>query len=246
MGSPGCARTCSATTGSCARPTSAVFVTGERRGRRAGASCPSWPPPGTARAAAVARADDGERSARIGRAGAAERGGDRYRYDPADPTPSVGGPVLLSREPVVDNRALEARADVLTYTTDAACRGARGDRAGRVSSCAFARARRTSTCSRACATSMPTAPRGTSATRSTRVAPGPLRAARRRRLARRLRAVADRAPVRGRATASACRSPRARTRATPATRAPARTRTPRPGWTRSSSRCSATRSTRQP
>ena len=43
--------------------------------------------------------------------------GDRYRYDPADPTPSVGGPVLLEREPVVDNRALEAREDVLTYTT---------------------------------------------------------------------------------------------------------------------------------
>jgi putative CocE/NonD family hydrolase len=43
--------------------------------------------------------------------------GDRYRYDPADPTPSVGGPVLLAREPVVDNRPLEARPDVLTYTT---------------------------------------------------------------------------------------------------------------------------------
>jgi len=42
---------------------------------------------------------------------------DRYRYDPADPTPSLGGPVLLEREPVVDNSPLEARADVLTYTT---------------------------------------------------------------------------------------------------------------------------------
>ena len=42
---------------------------------------------------------------------------DRYRYDPNDPTPSLGGPVLLSREPVVDNRGLEARPDVLTYTT---------------------------------------------------------------------------------------------------------------------------------
>jgi putative CocE/NonD family hydrolase len=41
---------------------------------------------------------------------------DRYRYDPADPTPSVGGPVLLEREPIADNRPLEARADVLTYT----------------------------------------------------------------------------------------------------------------------------------
>lgn len=42
---------------------------------------------------------------------------DRYRYDPAQPTPSVGGPVLLDRDPVVDNRALEARDDVLTFTT---------------------------------------------------------------------------------------------------------------------------------
>jgi uncharacterized protein len=43
--------------------------------------------------------------------------GDRYRYDPSDPTPSLGGPVLLTRRPVVDNRPLEARPDVLTYTT---------------------------------------------------------------------------------------------------------------------------------
>ena len=44
--------------------------------------------------------------------------GDRYRYDPADPTPSLGGAVLLSRDAVVDNAALEARADVLSYTTE--------------------------------------------------------------------------------------------------------------------------------
>jgi putative CocE/NonD family hydrolase len=43
---------------------------------------------------------------------------DRYRYDPAHPTPAVGGPVLLARSPVADNRALEAREDVLTYTTE--------------------------------------------------------------------------------------------------------------------------------
>ena len=41
-----------------------------------------------------------------------------YRYDPADPTPSLGGAVLLSREPVVDNAALEQRDDVLTFTTE--------------------------------------------------------------------------------------------------------------------------------
>lgn len=44
-------------------------------------------------------------------------GGDSYRYDPHDPTPSLGGPVLLARQGVVDNGPLEARADVLTYTS---------------------------------------------------------------------------------------------------------------------------------
>jgi putative CocE/NonD family hydrolase len=43
--------------------------------------------------------------------------GDRYHYDPSDPTPSLGGPVLLARRPVLDNRPLEERADVLVYTS---------------------------------------------------------------------------------------------------------------------------------
>jgi uncharacterized protein len=43
---------------------------------------------------------------------------DQYRYDPADPTPSVGGPSLESAAASVDNSALEARADVLTYTSE--------------------------------------------------------------------------------------------------------------------------------
>jgi uncharacterized protein len=42
---------------------------------------------------------------------------DRFRYDPADPTPAVGGSSLSSNSGPRDNRALEARADVLTYTT---------------------------------------------------------------------------------------------------------------------------------
>lgn len=43
---------------------------------------------------------------------------DRYRYDPADPTPAAGG-VRMNRSDNgrVDNTALEARQDVLTYTT---------------------------------------------------------------------------------------------------------------------------------
>ncbi|MEV5986720.1 CocE/NonD family hydrolase [Streptomyces sp. NPDC052051] len=40
-----------------------------------------------------------------------------FRYDPADPTPSVGGPLLSGTAGARDNRALEARDDVLTFTS---------------------------------------------------------------------------------------------------------------------------------
>ncbi|GAC1482005.1 MAG: CocE/NonD family hydrolase [Candidatus Dormibacteria bacterium] len=44
---------------------------------------------------------------------------DRYRYDPADPTPAVGGPVLNVRTSgPKNNRRLESRPDVLVYTSD--------------------------------------------------------------------------------------------------------------------------------
>ncbi|MET9612493.1 CocE/NonD family hydrolase [Kitasatospora indigofera] len=42
---------------------------------------------------------------------------DRYRYDPADPTPAVGGAWTGTGSGPRDNRALESRADVLTFTT---------------------------------------------------------------------------------------------------------------------------------
>jgi uncharacterized protein len=42
---------------------------------------------------------------------------DRYRYDPADPTPSAGGVRMAGKAGRVDNKALEARPDVLTYST---------------------------------------------------------------------------------------------------------------------------------
>jgi putative CocE/NonD family hydrolase len=42
---------------------------------------------------------------------------DRYRYDPADPTPAVGGVRMVRGSGRVDNTKLEARPDVLTYTT---------------------------------------------------------------------------------------------------------------------------------
>jgi putative CocE/NonD family hydrolase len=48
---------------------------------------------------------------------------DRYRYYPADPTPSVGGPLLATpglrvKAGPVDNGKLEMRPDVLLYTSD--------------------------------------------------------------------------------------------------------------------------------
>ncbi|MCP4594133.1 MAG: CocE/NonD family hydrolase, partial [bacterium] len=48
----------------------------------------------------------------------AESSPDHYVYDPADPTPATGGPFLGRRGAgPQDNRALEARPDVLCYTT---------------------------------------------------------------------------------------------------------------------------------
>jgi uncharacterized protein len=42
---------------------------------------------------------------------------DRYRYDPAHPTPSVGGSLLSRRGGPRDNRSLERRGDVLVYSS---------------------------------------------------------------------------------------------------------------------------------
>jgi putative CocE/NonD family hydrolase len=90
-----------------------IMVTGERSGG-GWRDLAAWPPPGT-----------GERRLYLGEGRTLRddpppppgRGdGDRYRFDPSDPTPSLGGPILLSRAPVVDNAPLEARPDVLVYT----------------------------------------------------------------------------------------------------------------------------------
>ena len=90
-----------------------IFVTGDGGGWR---NLPSWPPPtreehwqlsadGLLRADArrVVRDDDRR----------------QFTFDPADPTPSVAGPTLTARQPVVDNAEHEQRADVLTYTSAA-------------------------------------------------------------------------------------------------------------------------------
>ncbi len=42
---------------------------------------------------------------------------DHYRYVPANPTPQLSGPLLAGKALPADNRSLEARSDVLTYTS---------------------------------------------------------------------------------------------------------------------------------
>jgi putative CocE/NonD family hydrolase len=47
---------------------------------------------------------------------------DRFRYDPSNPTPSVGGSLLASTGGPQDNRTLEQRGDVLVYTSSSLVR----------------------------------------------------------------------------------------------------------------------------
>ncbi|MBO4141967.1 CocE/NonD family hydrolase [Micromonospora tulbaghiae] len=87
-----------------------VHVGGEGGGWR---DLPDWPPPATParwhlRSAGGLAPEPQERGAP-----------DRIWYDPTDPTPSLGGPLLVAqRAGAVDNRPVEARPDVLTYTSE--------------------------------------------------------------------------------------------------------------------------------
>jgi uncharacterized protein len=73
-----------------------------------------WPPPATVTTAYYLRASG--RLALDAEPGDAPSG--TFVYDPADPTPTAGGPLLLPPGKQADNRAIEARPDVLTYTTE--------------------------------------------------------------------------------------------------------------------------------
>ncbi len=48
----------------------------------------------------------------------AESGPDKYTYDPENPTPNIAGPLMSPKWGPKDNRKLEAREDVLVYTSD--------------------------------------------------------------------------------------------------------------------------------
>ncbi len=85
-----------------------AFVTGANEWR----SLPDWPPPGIQPQRFYLQPGKGLAP---DLPGASEP--DHYRYDPADPTPAVAGPVLAGKSLPTDNRQLEARPDVLTYTS---------------------------------------------------------------------------------------------------------------------------------
>jgi uncharacterized protein len=85
-----------------------IFVTGADEWRL----MPAWPPPASSETwylqscggLAMTRPPGGSAP-------------DSYAYDPADPTPNLAGPVGNQGTARVDNRVLESRPDVLTFTS---------------------------------------------------------------------------------------------------------------------------------
>jgi uncharacterized protein len=84
-----------------------LFVMGEGTWR----DFPGWPP--EFRSERWHLQPDGK----LARGAPRESQPDRYRYDPADPTPAVGGSSLSLNSGPRHNRRLEARPDVLCYTS---------------------------------------------------------------------------------------------------------------------------------
>lgn len=70
-----------------------------------------WPPPAQTTSFFL------QPAATLGSAPTAAGGSTSYRYDPQHPTPAIGGPVLSPAGGERDQRPLEARADMLTFTT---------------------------------------------------------------------------------------------------------------------------------
>jgi uncharacterized protein len=91
-----------------------------------------WPPAATP--ATYYLRQDGSLALETGAGDAASAS---FVYDPADPTPTAGGPLLQPPGKQVDNAAIEARADVLTYTSEPV--GADLDVVGPVSARIYAR-----------------------------------------------------------------------------------------------------------
>jgi putative CocE/NonD family hydrolase len=84
-----------------------IYVMGAKQWRH----LPDWPPPATPTRWHL----QPEGGLALGVPG--ESAPDDYTYDPADPTPTVGGIVLTRDAGPRDNRRVEARPDVLVYTS---------------------------------------------------------------------------------------------------------------------------------
>jgi uncharacterized protein len=96
-------------------------------------SAPTWPPPDTASQSLYlgsfhgANSLAGDGTLTLEKPSPDRLGSDRFAYDPLNPVPSCGGPVSGGRvfQPgAYDQSAIEARNDVLIYTTQALARGA--------------------------------------------------------------------------------------------------------------------------
>lgn len=86
-----------------------LFVIGERRW----VNLPDWPPPATLQRWHL------HGGGRLDPGSPPESDADRFRYDPDDPTPGIGGPSLDARNAGrKDQRRRESRLDVLTYTSE--------------------------------------------------------------------------------------------------------------------------------
>lgn len=102
---------------------SGAYARGEAPAKRAPVRCyvmgqnrwrdfESWPPPGY-RPTTYHLHSGGW----LGTAAPADAPPSRYRYDPVDPTPSVGGPLLTALRGAREQHKLETRPDVLTFGT---------------------------------------------------------------------------------------------------------------------------------
>lgn len=91
-----------------------LYVTGAREWR----DYRDWPPPGMRQRRWHLHAGAGPGTGGgLGEDGPREAPASTYIFDPADPTPALGGPTLLGSSKPVDNRPLERRRDVLVFTS---------------------------------------------------------------------------------------------------------------------------------
>jgi len=99
--------------------TGTAGATGGRGGPGQWRDLEDWPPPGVEATRWLLRGDGSLVAAGVAAPDEAGRDVTAFRYDPGDPTPSVGGPSMDSNNAGSRrNDELETRADVVTFTSD--------------------------------------------------------------------------------------------------------------------------------